>query len=644
MKRESMLLVIFLFTFFNLHTASAKVQFKDVPSTHDAYSEIQYLVNLGAIKGYETPQGTYYKPYNPVTRGQAAKMVVVSTGSTQLSVTRSSFSDVKAGTELSGYVERAVNLGYFSGVSQGKFAPHTNLTRQEMAKVLSLAFNLNADQYANLSVPFKDISKNHPYYKYIAAIYYNGITQGSPSGKERVYMPSSSVTRGQFASFIARAKENRYRLPLPIQGVHTPKEEDAIGTVVSTTNNLNVRTSPSTANNSNRIGQIHKGDKLPLFEIQSGWMKVLYKGQYAYISAQYAEVVNESSNNLDKVEKEVITRFKVNVFESNDIGSKLIGNIHKGERVPVYKTVGNWYLTSINGLTGYILISQTKDVEDSVKPPVTEPVEPPVQSPKPPVETPIYTTNTVGKVTVSSLNIRSQASDTSNVVGKLTLHDVVAVHSISGNWANITTSDGTEGYVHKSYVKLINQSGSPIKDRIIVIDAGHGGKDPGATSNGALEKDIVLKVATSVKNKLEADGAKVVLTRSNDTYYSLDERVDIAQKHYADVFVSLHVNAASNTSAQGTETYYSVQGNGSLLEKDALAAAINRQIVKNANMRDRGVKTANFVVIKNTAYPAVLVELGFITNSQDRAKLTDNGYIEIFADSIYKGIVEYYQK
>lgn len=626
-----MLLVIFLFTFFNLHTASANVQFKDVPSTHDAYEEIQYLVNLGAIKGYQTSQGTYYKPYNPVTRGQAAKMVVVSKGLKPLAVTRSSFTDVQAGTELSGYVERAVSQGYFSGVSQGKFAPYTDLTRQEMAKILSLAFNLNADQYANLSVPFTDIQKTHPYYKYIAAIYYNGITQGSPSGSQRVFLPNNSVTRGQFASFIARAKEQRYRLPLPVQGVYTPNEKDAIGTVVSTTNALNVRTSPSTSID-NRIGQINKGDTLPLFEIQSnGWMKVLYNGRYAYISSQYAQVVDESGNPLGSVQKEVIASNKVNVFKSKNISSKILASFNQGERLPVYKTEGNWYLTAKNGVPGYVLISQTKDIEK------------PVETPKQPVETPSYTTNTIAKVTASSLNIRSNASEDSSIIGKLALNDIAYVHSITGNWAYISTSNGIKGYIHKSYVKLINQNGNPIQNRIIVIDAGHGGKDPGASSNSLLEKDIVLKVASRVKNKLEANGAKVVMTRSNDTYYTLDERVKIAQEHYADVFVSVHVNAASNPSAQGTETYYSVTGNGSLVEKNALAAAINRQIVQNANMHDRGVKKADYVVIKNTAYPAVLVELGFITNPQDYNKLKDDHYIEIYAESIYRGIVEYYK-
>ena len=198
--------------------------------------------------------------------------------------------------------------------------------------------------------------------------------------------------------------------------------------------------------------------------------------------------------------------------------------------------------------------------------------------------------------------------------------------------------------MHKTYLKLINQKGSPVKDRVIIIDAGHGGKDPGAASNGAVEKEITLKVATVVKNRLEADGAKVIMTRTGDTYPTLEDRVKIALNNYAEVFVSIHVNSASNESAKGTETYYSVAGNVNIEEDETLAIAINDQIVKNADMKDRGVKKQDYYVIRNMILPSVLVELGFITNPEDRAKLTDHEYVEIFGDSIYKGIVEYYQK
>src|SRR5690606_29873415 len=112
---------------------------------------------------------------------------------------------------LSLYIERARELGLFTKTS-GQFNPNEPLSREEMSHVLAKAFNLNESDYKDLAMYFQDVSGTNTYAPYIKAIYYNGITIGSGNGK---YMPKSTVTRAQFASFIARAKSNQFRLPLP---------------------------------------------------------------------------------------------------------------------------------------------------------------------------------------------------------------------------------------------------------------------------------------------------------------------------------------------------------------------------------------------------------------------------------------------
>lgn len=134
------------------------------------------------------------------------------------------------------------------------------------------------------------------------------------------------------------------------------------------------------------------------------------------------------------------------------------------------------------------------------------------------------------------------------------------------------------------------------------------------------------------------------MTRIGDTFPSLEERVKYAKNENGEIFISLHANAASKETAKGTETFYSVKSNANEKEDFALATAINNEIVKNAKMYNRGVKRADYVVIKGQVMPAVLVELGFLTNSDDYNKLVSDDYIEIFAQSIYNGIVEYYTK
>lgn len=707
MKKCAIAFIIFLIALVGVSPAQANERFDDVSATNGAYEEISYLVNLGVIKGYTENGKISFKPNKAVTRGQAAKMVVVATNNKPTIVKKSSFSDVKAGTELSGYVESAVKLGFFTEYSKGKFGPNVLLTRDEMSKVLAMAFKLDAAQYAKLSVPFTDVKKTDKYYSYIAAIYYNGITKGDATGTK--YNAKEAVKRSQFASFVARANSDKYRLDLPVQGVHIPDDAAAIAKVSATTNNLNVRAGATISAN-NVLGKVKEGTTLPVFEVQQDWYKVAYNGRYAYVSKDYAAVIDEGGNPLTKVQQQVKAKEKLNVLKARDVNGKVLKSLKSGETIDVYATVGNWYTTSVDGLPAYVRIAQTTDkdepkpVEKPAEKPVEKPVvqekpaveekpvvqekpaveekpvvqekpavqekpiqvvtppantvieekpatEAPIEETQPVVEEPVAVaptptkllTDTIGKATVDNLNIREAASGTSDSLSKVNRGTLMEVHSIAGNWANVSVN-GVNGYVNKTYVQLLNQTGSAVKGRIIVIDPGHGGKDGGASREGVHEKVVVLKVSKLLQQKLEQDGAIVKMTRDGDTYPTLPERVQFAKNQHGEIFISIHANAATTTVAQGTETFHSKKANDNEKEDAVLATAINREIVKNANMEDRKVKRADYYVISNLIMPAVLVELGFVSNAEDRAKLASDEYAEIYAESIYNGIVEYYTK
>ncbi|WP_285396572.1 N-acetylmuramoyl-L-alanine amidase [Lysinibacillus sp. fls2-241-R2A-57] len=621
---------------FTIHSAQASGGFVDVPKDHEAYEEINYLVSLGVIKGYTENGKTYYKPNNNVTRGQVAKMVVVASGNKPLVANKSSFSDVAVGTELSGYVERAVQLGYFATNTKGQFLPNKPLTRDEMSHVLTKAFNLDTSEYENIDSPFVDVGITNPYVKYVNTIYYNGITKGSGQN----YNPDSQVTRAQFALFVARAKSEKYRLELPVKGVAVPDTSQVIGLVSSTTDGLNIRKSKDSSSNANVVGTVDKGGKLSVYAVDGDWLKVTYKGAYAYVYKTYAQFLDADGNALGNVQKQVTTTQNINLYVKPTSSSKIITTVNSKTKLPVYKTVSGYYLTVVNGLPGYIVANSTEDVE-VVKPPT--PTPDPNPNPNPDPTPPVVSGDLLGRVTVDNLNMRQEANSTSAVVSKLKKGEYVQVNSINGYWAQVT-SNGQKGYVHKSYLKLLNQSGNPLKDRIIILDPGHGGKDPGTVVGSNSEKAITLKVGTLVKQKLEAAGAKVMMTRTGDTYPSLQDRVDFTNANYGEIFVSIHVNSAANTSAQGTETYYAIS-TGDMQQEDVdLATFVNNQIVNNLNMKNRGVKEQQYYVIRNMIIPSILVELGFLTNNEDRAKMTDDQYAELFAESIYKGISQYYAK
>ncbi len=175
----------------------------------------------------------------------------------------------------------------------------------------------------------------------------------------------------------------------------------------------------------------------------------------------------------------------------------------------------------------------------------------------------------------------------------------------------------------------------------VVIDPGHGGGDPGAVGIGGIrESEVVLDISRQVVNLLKQQGVDAVLTRSRDEEIELEPRVAFAERANGDVFVSIHANAfdASRTDVNGIETYY-YSGGGSGSRQ--LAQLVQTSMIQSLGARDRGVRTANFYVIKNTSMPAILVETGFVTGREDADRFaTASGRSQI-AQAIARGILQY---
>jgi len=172
----------------------------------------------------------------------------------------------------------------------------------------------------------------------------------------------------------------------------------------------------------------------------------------------------------------------------------------------------------------------------------------------------------------------------------------------------------------------------------IVLDAGHGGSATGAQYEGVREKDINLSVTRKLAVLLEDCGYNVILTRTGDESVGLYERADIANGLQADIFVSLHANAApSAPDFAGIYTYhYPGSRRGPLL-----AQQIQSAVISSTGAADRKINSANFVVLRETDMPAVLVEMGFMTNHDELMKLIDGGYQDKLAQGIAQGIIHY---
>lgn len=178
--------------------------------------------------------------------------------------------------------------------------------------------------------------------------------------------------------------------------------------------------------------------------------------------------------------------------------------------------------------------------------------------------------------------------------------------------------------------------------QLIVIDPGHGGFDIGATVKSIQEKALALKTATLVKQYLHQKGYRVILTRSRDVFISLTKRTTIANDTKSKVFVSVHYNAFKNPQAKGIEVYYYNRGpNWRQKASKKLAQLVLDGMIASTGAKNRGVKTGNFHVIRETDMPAILIEGGFITNPQECSNLSDQKYIEKMAQSIANAIEKY---
>ena len=238
-----------------------------------------------------------------------------------------------------------------------------------------------------------------------------------------------------------------------------------------------------------------------------------------------------------------------------------------------------------------------------------------------------------------------------------------------------------------SAIFVIAGCGGPSVDRsdsLVVIDAGHGGHDSGATCAGKQEKDIVLGITKKLYKEFKSEGYKVYMTRNSDRFLTLGQRTRLADKKDAAVFISIHANAIANKSrfdvVEGVETYYlqktrdeksqriAARENASVLmgqdklsqdviidavlngpkivQSHKLAIDVQQNIMQNLNddyddVKDGGVRPAPFYVLVGASRPSILVEVGYITNPKERKRLFTSNYHEEIAEGIVEGVNRY---
>lgn len=333
----------------------------------------------------------------------------------------------------------------------------------------------------------------------------------------------------------------------------------------------------------------------------------------------------------------IVTASALNLRTSPD--GSVITVMPVGTRVEILSNSNGWNQVKYGNTTGWASIKYLKlDLSGGT------------QTPAPPIEEVKYAI-----VSASALNLRTAPNG--SVITMMPNGAKVQVLETSNGWSKVKYGSET-GWASSEYlVESNNNQNGTGNGQTVLLDPGHGGADSGAVNGSYYEKYLTMTFANKTKNYLENMGYKVVLTRSGDSsclaVYSLTPdlqcRVDKSNQYGADVFVSIHINAAV-PGAIGTETYYNANGDydGSMnvepQNSKLLAQSIHNRYQPAMGSNDRGVVDSGFYVLRKNTVPATLLEVGFISDYRDLNKMINSTYQNNISSAIAQGINDYFKK
>jgi N-acetylmuramoyl-L-alanine amidase len=374
--------------------------------------------------------------------------------------------------------------------------------------------------------------------------------------------------------------------------------------------NANLRMSPTTS--SKIIGQVEDGGKLKYIDTFHSWYVVEYKGMEAFVASWLGDIVSDGSHLVHFIDE------PINIRSNPSLEGEVIS---RGYKYDGYKYLGEeygWFKLGLDdGSLGYAagwLLSLDNN---------------------------FYINNILYfKNTTDNLRLRSGPSLNHEIITVMPKNTEVRVIELEGEWNKVVTWDGYVGFCHDDYL----EETLPLSGKTIVLNPGHGGKDPGAiSSSGRFEKDVNLSVSFMVRDVLEDFGANVVMTRDKDIYISRVARAKMADDLNADIMFSIHHNALNNSNYYGMSTYYDTKGNKSGAESSRLAESIYDSVVGINSIYRDGIYDRNFEVLRSTNTPAALIEIGFMTNAWEEKNIQNYSFQQEVSRQIAFGILDYFK-
>lgn len=436
---------------------------------------------------------------------------------------------------------------------------------------------------------------------------------------------SSSITEGWVArDFLEYETIKQENTPAP-----PPSKTTSSGVVNGDT--LNVRKEPSSS--STLVGKLTKGTTVTIYSKQNNWLEVGFSTLRGWVSAEFIDT-SASSPAKDSSKKEssgmngTVTAGSLSVRQGASLDSSIIGMVSLGQSFTILEEYNNWAKIefksgSFGWVAGWYL--EKSAAKTNTGQAVKE-----------------------SKVTIlqNGTNIRKAPNVQSDVVERANEGDTFSVQSLANDWYEVKLKNGKTGFVAGWIVSTngtkaqIVKSGAEgyLKNKTIVLDPGHGGGDNGATgAAGTLEKELTLRTAQLLYDKLRSAGANVYLTRNNDSFLPLPSRVNTARTYHADAFISLHYDSNLDRSVRGMTGYYYHS------YQKSLADTLYASTVGQTKLKNRGVRFGDFHVIRENSQKAVLMELGYLSNPEEEMTLKSSGFQESAASGLYDGLARYFK-
>ncbi len=397
---------------------------------------------------------------------------------------------------------------------------------------------------------------------------------------------------------------------------------------------LNVRYGPGLSHEV--LTEVKENDRLHVLGEENKWYKVrLPNEQIGWVASWLVD-----NNKLLSKDHHFIrvTSPSVNIRQFANAESQILGVVQENTELQVLYEDGSWSQILYMGQVAWIHSNYTEKIDSSGEKEINS------------------DSYSVVKTGNQRTNIRSGPSLESEVIYLAEAGESFNYLETTDNWYHVLIDGNRQGYISNTVASIEDKraeatipSASPTEQRsekvsslaeaTIVIDPGHGGKDPGAISadKSIYEKNLALNTSLLLKKRLEDAGSNVILTRENDVYVSLDDRVAISHQHQADLFISLHYDAVEDAnSVSGTTSYYQFENN---LE---LAQMINKYLSTNGPLPNNGVRLANYQVLRDNKQPAVLLELGYMNHGTDTQVIDTPFYQSTIVEAIYQALGEFY--